>query len=167
MSACWANFVVLLLTVGTVNAGCPNGFIQHDDSCYLFFHSTRASWAEAMMYCQVFKSHLAVIESEREQNFIEGLLLREYHRGLPDGCWIDGTDALVEGEWVWTTTGKAISTEDYQKWFPGEPNSLGRSGEDCLDLLHHEKYSWNDERCEVMNNFLCETSATDDGINVG
>ncbi|XP_048732399.2 C-type Lectin CRL-like isoform X2 [Ostrea edulis] len=86
---------------------------------------------------------------------------------LPDGCWIDGTDALVEGEWVWTTTGKAISTEDYQKWFPGEPNSLGRSGEDCLDLLHHEKYSWNDERCEVMNNFLCETSATDDGINVG
>lgn len=76
--------------------------------------------------------------------------------GLPDGCWIDGTDALVEGEWVWTTTGKAITTDDYQKWFPGEPNSNGK-GEDCMDLLHHENYNWNDESCEVMNNFLCET----------
>ena len=33
------------------------------------------------MYCQLFKSHLAVIESEREQNFVEGLLRREYHQG--------------------------------------------------------------------------------------
>ena len=33
--------------------GCPNGFLQHDESCYKFFHSTRATWAEAMVniYC--------------------------------------------------------------------------------------------------------------------
>ncbi|XP_061172851.1 perlucin-like [Saccostrea echinata] len=117
-----------------------------------------------MMYCQVFKSHLAVIESEREQNFIEGLLRREYHRGLPDGCWIDGTDALVEGEWLWTTTGKNIMKEDYQKWYPGEPNSARNNGEDCMDLLHHENYNWNDESCEVQNNFLCETSANTESI---
>ena len=75
--------------------------------------------------------------------------------GLPDGCWIDGTDALVEGEWIWTTNGNPITSESYQKWFPGEPNSKG-TGEDCMDLLHHENYNWNDESCEAMNNFLCE-----------
>ena len=75
--------------------------------------------------------------------------------GLPDGCWIDGTDALVEGEWIWTTNGNTITSESYQKWFPGEPNSKG-TGEDCMDLLHHENYNWNDESCEAMNNFLCE-----------
>ncbi|XP_048732397.2 perlucin-like [Ostrea edulis] len=154
----WISVVVVLVTISNVNAGCPNGFLQHDDSCYKFFHSTKATWAEAMMYCQLFKSHLAVIESTREQNFVEGLFRREYHRGLPDGCWIDGTDSLVEGEWVWTTTGKTISTEDYQKWFPGKPDS-GGTGEDCMALLQHENYSWDDDSCETMNNFLCETSS--------
>ena len=75
--------------------------------------------------------------------------------GLPDGCWIDGTDALVEGEWIWTTNGNTITSESYQKWFPGEPNSQG-TGEDCLGLLHHENYNWSDDSCETMNNFLCE-----------
>ncbi|XP_062614447.1 perlucin-like [Saccostrea cucullata] len=164
MGANWISFAVILTVLASTIADCPNGFLQHDTSCYKFFHSTRATWAEAMMYCQVFKSHLAVIESEREQNFIEGLLRREYHRGLPDGCWIDGTDALVEGEWMWTTTGKNIMKEDYQKWYPGEPNSVRNTGEDCMDLLHHENYNWNDESCEVQNNFLCETSANTETI---
>ena len=36
-----------------VYGDCPNGFLQHDESCYKFFHSTRATWAEAMVsiYC--------------------------------------------------------------------------------------------------------------------
>nr|XP_011455487.2 perlucin [Crassostrea gigas] len=167
MSALWFCSFALWVSIASVNAvGCPNGFLQHDDSCYKFFHSTRATWAEAMLYCQLFKSHLAVIETQREQNFVEGLLRRDYQTGLPDGCWIDGTDALVEGEWIWTTTGKAIATDDYQKWFPGEPNSNGR-GEDCMGLLHHENYNWSDESCEVMNNFLCEASLVETDTVIG
>ena len=75
---------------------------------------------------------------------------------MPEGVWIGGTDSLVEGEWQWVATGASINDQEFTHWYPGEPNSLGRVGEDCMDLLHHENYNWNDERCEVHNNFLCE-----------
>lgn len=77
------------------------------------------------------------------------------NEGLLDGCWIDGIDVFVEGEWIWIIMGKVIVIDDYQKWFFGEFNFKGR-GEDCMDFFYYENYNWNDESCEVMNNFFCE-----------
>ncbi|XP_033733674.1 perlucin-like [Pecten maximus] len=147
---------LLFMSIVSVRGDCPNGYVRHDDSCYKFFSSVLATWAESLTYCELFESKLAVIETEREQTFIEGLLSREWHTGASDGVWVDGTDLLIEGEWVWADDGTPINTQGYNKWFPGEPNSLGRRGEDCMDLLHHEKYNWNDNSCERKQNFLCE-----------
>lgn len=46
--------------------GCPNGFLQHDESCYKFFHSTRATWAEAMVNIYCCQIH----EMRKKQEFI-------------------------------------------------------------------------------------------------
>jgi len=75
---------------------------------------------------------------------------------LPDGVWIDGNDLQVEGEWQWTDTQQSIDGEVYTNWFPGEPNSIHVQGEDCMDLLHHENYNWNDNVCSYQQSFLCE-----------
>ncbi|XP_069119272.1 perlucin-like [Argopecten irradians] len=147
---------LLLIFLASVYAECPNGYVRHDSSCYKFFSSVQATWAEALTYCQLFESKLTVIETAREQTFIEGLLRREWKSGLSDGVWLDGTDLLVEGDWVWADDGTPISAQNFTKWFPGEPNSLGKVGEDCLNLLHHESYQWNDDDCEEKHNFLCE-----------
>ncbi|XP_052103509.1 perlucin-like [Mytilus californianus] len=154
-----ATLAILGLFIGNGVCDCPNGYMRHDDSCYKLYASTKATWAEAFMYCQVFGSDLAVIETAREQNFIEGFLRREFKKGMSDGVWIGGTDALVEGEWQWIKTGVSINQQEYRHWWPGEPNSSGALGEDCMDLLHHESYNWNDQRCDVHANFLCERPA--------
>lgn len=71
--------------------------------------------------------------------------------------WLGASDALVEGEWQWVETGQdIIRGQTYTKWFPGEPNSQGQQGEDCLDIHRREKFQWNDSNCGLMYNFLCE-----------
>ena len=72
-----------------------------------------------------------------------------------DGVWISGTDLLVDGEWIWAKTGQPI---DYFRWGPGEPNSvhMKMGGEDCIDLIRHKDFMWNDEPCEYRMNFVCE-----------
>jgi hypothetical protein len=69
--------------------------------------------------------------------------------------WIGGSDLLVEGEWTWAKYGGAM---EYSDWFPGEPNSVHTSagGEDCLDVMQHEHFQWNDDVCEFNLNFMCE-----------
>ncbi|XP_045204983.2 C-type lectin domain family 10 member A-like [Mercenaria mercenaria] len=51
---------------------CPNGYVRHDDSCYVLAHAT-VTWPDALVYCEAYGGHLAYIESEREQHFLEGL----------------------------------------------------------------------------------------------
>ena len=48
---------------------------------------------------------------------------------------------------------------EYTRWAPNEPNHSRRPGNDenCLDLLPHKAFMWNDESCETPMNFLCET----------
>lgn len=75
---------------------------------------------------------------------------------MSDGIWVDGSDALEEKSWVWIDTSADINAQEFTKWFPGEPNSIHTQGEDCMDLLHHENYNWNDNVCEFKQNFLCE-----------
>ena len=74
-----------------------------------------------------------------------------------DGIWLGGADLLVENEWIWVRSKEAL---EYTRWAPGEPNHSRRPGNDenCLDLLPHKAFMWNDESCERGMNFLCEAS---------
>ena len=59
--------------------------------------------------------------------------------------WLGGTDALNEGQWVWTGSQKPIGFTD---WQDGEPNNV-LPGEDCLELWYNRfnKYEWIDNLC--------------------
>ena len=57
--------------------------------------------------------------------------------------WTSGSDARVEGEWIWTATGQPVS---FTNWRPSEPNDLkyGPNGEDYLIMSFAFPGKWND-----------------------
>jgi hypothetical protein len=68
------------------------------------------------------------------------------------GIWMGGSDMLLEGEWIWANYGEVI---DFRDWGPGEPNSLDGT-EECLDMYQVHDFHWNDNSCEIKQNFMCE-----------
>ncbi|XP_001370467.1 asialoglycoprotein receptor 1 isoform X1 [Monodelphis domestica] len=125
---------------------CPLGWLEFEESCY-WFSRTGKSWNEAEKYCQLENSHLVVINSWNEQNFVA-------HHTSPAFAWIGLTDA--EGLWKWvdgTSYDSAI-----KNWMPTQPDNwyghgLG-GGEDCAHL--HADGGWNDDVCQRPYRWVCE-----------
>ncbi|XP_029339791.1 C-type lectin domain family 10 member A-like isoform X1 [Mus caroli] len=77
-------------------ACCPLHWTEHEGSCYWFSESEK-SWPEADKYCRLENSHLVVVNSLKEQNFLQNRLARVLSwMGLTDQNgpwrWVDGTD---------------------------------------------------------------------------
>lgn len=66
--------------------------------------------------------------------------------------WMDGSDQITEGLWVWAST---METIRYTNWEQGEPNNYIGIAEDCLEL-YLSNFKWNDIRCTHANHFICE-----------
>jgi hypothetical protein len=78
--------------------------------------------------------------------------------------WIGGTDAAVEGKWLWDgqggpqfwsggETGKSVGNQ-YVAWTDGAPND-GGVGEDCAVLIAASA-TWGDRSCSIKYAYLCE-----------
>ncbi|KAH3843092.1 galactose-specific lectin nattectin-like [Dreissena polymorpha] len=139
-----------------VSDHCPNGSVRHDQSCYLFSHLL-ANWPESMVYCQAYGAHLAFIESDREQKFIQAQVFSTMGSQTDPlkFFWLGGTDAVSEGEWFWANIVEPIT---YTNWNPGEPNNDNNHDDhhqDCL-AMYSSSGLWDDGYCEVKHNFICE-----------
>lgn len=66
--------------------------------------------------------------------------------------WMDGSDQITEGLWVWAST---METIRYTNWEQGEPNNYIGIAENCLEL-YLSNFKWNDIRCTHANHFICE-----------
>ena len=64
--------------------------------------------------------------------------------------WLGGTDAAVEGVWIWSHSGQPIILDE---WNPGEPNN--ELGEDCMNIFH-DWDQWNDADCTNTWYPVCE-----------
>ena len=71
--------------------------------------------------------------------------------------WLDGSDAMKEGEWKWMTTGQRIQPTFF---WPSEPDNLpvnGRVGQHCLVMVSDfPTYQWGDTFCSIWNNPICK-----------
>ena len=67
--------------------------------------------------------------------------------------WIGLTDELIEGMWLWQSSGIPAN---YTDWGPGEPNSY-HGDQDCVFYHSGENYMWADINC-LSSEFrpLCE-----------
>ena len=86
-----------------------------------------------------------MVKSEKDTDEINQHLRKVQMVGR-DPYWIGLTDRLVEGDFVWESTGNSL---DYANWNPGEPNGKIYSEEDCIHIeLDSQDRRWNDRNCD-------------------
>ncbi|KAL3863408.1 hypothetical protein ACJMK2_005165 [Sinanodonta woodiana] len=128
---------------------CKHGWINHDEECY-FFSRDALLWTGAMEMCRIHGGYLVEVDNEMEEKFIENII-----NVFRYDFWLGASDTIVEGEWVWETSGTVISQSSYKKWGHNQPDNHGP--ENCL-ALHHGG-TWTDELCSLMKHYICESKA--------
>ncbi|XP_032992263.1 CD209 antigen-like protein C [Lacerta agilis] len=110
-------------------------------SCY-YYSADEKQWEDARKFCITISSHLVIINSKREQDFVVTKIKLT-------SVWIGLSDAVKEGAWQWVDGSKP--TERF--WRPGEPNNKNNV-EDCAVL--YKEGNWNDIACNLKVHFVCE-----------
>ncbi|XP_048251018.1 perlucin-like [Haliotis rufescens] len=137
-----------LVSVVAISSPCPLGFVEHNNSCY-WFSKALANFVEARSFCQSFGSHLAKVTSKVEDDFVSGHAARH---GKAANYWLGATDLNVEGTWLW----EGQQAMNYSNWSRDQPDNFS-GGEHCLHIKQIlENYLWNDEKCNMAANFICE-----------
>ncbi|XP_062605374.1 perlucin-like protein [Saccostrea cucullata] len=130
---------------------CPHGWLRNSSSCYLFVTHVDNDWTESEYFCSMLGAKLVEIETEEENNYIRSHA-RTAHQHKQSGFWIGGTDAVVEGEWIWMKSQTPFSYTDWARNFPDDYES----NEDCAHMWSEVDFSWNDSHCDERMNFICE-----------
>ncbi|XP_054317743.1 C-type lectin domain family 17, member A isoform X3 [Pongo pygmaeus] len=120
---------------------CPEGWLPFEGKCYYFSPSTK-SWDEARMFCQENYSHLVIINSFAEHNFVAKA------HGSPRVYWLGLNDRAQEGDWRWLD-GSPVTLSF---WEPEEPNNI--HDEDCATM--NKGGTWNDLSCYKTTYWICE-----------
>uniref|UniRef100_G1PBI7 C-type lectin domain containing 17A n=1 Tax=Myotis lucifugus TaxID=59463 RepID=G1PBI7_MYOLU len=120
---------------------CPEGWLPFQGKCYYFSPNTK-SWDEARKFCQENYSHLVIISSIDEQNFVVKA------HGSPRVHWLGLSDREHEGDWKWLD-GSPVTLSF---WEPEEPNNL--NDEDCVSMT--KQGTWNDLSCNKATYWICE-----------
>ncbi|XP_013913592.1 PREDICTED: hepatic lectin-like isoform X2 [Thamnophis sirtalis] len=121
---------------------CPAHWLPYQNSCYLFSFA-KNPWKIAQQSCENEDSHLVILNSGLEQNFLVK------HMGHEQVFWIGLSDAHKENQWIWVDN----TTLSLSFWGNGEPNNAG-SNEDCATLRVTGK--WNDVACSGNQYWICE-----------
>ncbi|XP_049678572.1 C-type lectin domain family 4 member E-like isoform X2 [Accipiter gentilis] len=129
---------------------CPKGWKRFQKSCYFFSNDTMHG-IESEQNCTGMGSHLVVINSEAEQEFLFNLAKGVFTKAYETKYYI-GLTAYKNGQWQW------VDQTPYKKaatfWKPGEPNLL--FAEKCAAI--HVKGNRDSSTYSNWNNVLCFTS---------
>nr|XP_012613898.1 C-type lectin domain family 17, member A isoform X3 [Microcebus murinus] len=126
---------------GRSRVTCPEGWLHFEGKCYYFSPDTK-SWEEARKFCQENYSHLVIVSSFAEQNFVAKA------NGFPRVYWLGLHDRNKEGDWRWLD-GSPVTLSF---WDPEEPNNMNE--EDCASM--NRGGGWNDLSCEKTTYWICE-----------
>ncbi|XP_021365171.1 C-type lectin lectoxin-Phi1-like isoform X1 [Mizuhopecten yessoensis] len=134
-------------------AKCRDGWIQYEQSCYLFVTSSE-TWVEHMQHCIDVDGHLATVNNAAENSFLEAEVQRRRV-----SFWIGGTDIDKNNTWVWIEDNTPLPmppcgrSNNFCAWGEDEPNNLHRH-QHCLELNIY--VHWNDNECTLSRGAICE-----------
>ncbi|XP_071135104.1 perlucin-like isoform X1 [Mytilus edulis] len=146
---------IFFLSFVYVHADCPDGWHHYSASCYYISKNVHLSWPEASSDCKALSANLAVVDDRDTLNFLFTKINPSHQKPQNGVCqtnadyWIDGTDQVVEGHWIWATFSNPI---EGNFWCPGNPSNSG-GHEDCLEFKDGH---WNDDVCTTPQPFICE-----------
>jgi hypothetical protein len=109
----------------------------------------------AMKKAESTGGHLVRIQGPDEQQFVAKLA----NSGRLSNYWIDGSDELSEGRWLFSDGTRM----KFFYWYRGEPNNVGLS-EHYIVIQRNEDWRWNDSvlrgdaniRAHHPRGFICE-----------
>ena len=114
------------------------------------YYNYNMTWHEALKFCEKRGGHLAVINSEDENEFAYNL-----SKDYSNYVWLGGTDDGKEGNWYWINS----DSFSYTNWNGGEPNNSDNN-ENCMELITigNSTGKWNDVPNDISNvgGFICE-----------
>jgi len=143
---------VSLLTLGMLTLPIASAVAQNtthinpENGNLYIYNPTPMTWEQAQSWAESIDGHLATINSESEQNWINTTFA-----GMPDS-WIGLTQAPGSDEpgagWEWVT-GEPL---DYTFWnlvAPSPDNSDSNGDENCgVSYIESDNGHWDDKRCE-------------------
>ncbi|XP_061328232.1 C-type lectin domain family 4 member A isoform X1 [Pezoporus flaviventris] len=151
------SLLLLLLCIALVAvlgeyvwACCPKGWKRFEGSCY-YLSGDMMSWSDSEQNCTGMGSHLVVINSEAEQDFLSKEVKKHPRR---DNHYI-GLSAQM-GQWHWVDQTPFNVTAAF--WREGEPSNPDY--EKCV-VIHRTSRAlnnWNDIQCSDHNR-ICEAAA--------
>uniref|UniRef100_A0A3Q3WYK3 C-type lectin domain-containing protein n=1 Tax=Mola mola TaxID=94237 RepID=A0A3Q3WYK3_MOLML len=120
-----------LMNNGSTSDGCcPLNWDLFGGSCY-FFSKTALSWDEARDWCNGHESHLVILTTDEEWDFVSS-------HAVSFGAfyWVGLTDERT-GKWEWVNQTPYVMNR--RRWKPGQPDSwtghgFGLGDEDCAHL---------------------------------
>ncbi|CAH2272360.1 Hypothetical predicted protein [Pelobates cultripes] len=77
---------------GSLEDSCPDGWTYFTLSCY-YVSKVGKSWDDAKKLCETKESHLVVINSDAEQDYVTSIAKQQY-------TWIGLTDASEDWKWI-------------------------------------------------------------------
>lgn len=119
-----------------------SGWIEFQASCYLFIPSAQ-TWHAARDNCARLGARLAVVTSERENEFLV--------RHMNGSNFIGLSDEVQEGRWVWEDGSNIV----YENFAEGEPNNSG-GVEDVVEIRRDGE--WNDLASFHTLPYICRKS---------
>lgn len=102
------------------------------------------AWSAAQAECATKGAHLAIIKSQAENQYLDGL--------SNSVLWIGMNDLVTEGVFVWLDG--TVVDSGFTSWRSMQPNN--DSGNQHCGELDPFNPTWNDFVCEVPQQFVCE-----------
>ncbi|KFQ57071.1 PREDICTED: C-type lectin domain family 4 member A-like [Nestor notabilis] len=130
---------------------CPKGWKRFQGSCY-FISGDAMSWAASEQNCTGMGSHLVVINSEAEQDFLS----KEVKKPSRGENHYIGLSAQSVSQWHWVDQTPFNVSAAF--WREGEPSNTDH--EKCV-VIHRTSRplnNWNDVPCNSHNR-ICEAAA--------
>lgn len=130
---------------------CPKGWKRFQGSCY-YLSGDAMSWAASEQNCTGMGSHLVVINSKAEQDFLS----KEVKKPSRGENHYIGLSAQDMGQWHWVDQTPFNVSAAF--WREGEPSNPDH--EKCV-VIHRTSgalNNWNDVQCNSHNR-ICEAAA--------
>ncbi|XP_073169930.1 C-type lectin domain family 4 member A-like [Lepidochelys kempii] len=145
---------------GRVQTCCPMGWKPFQASCY-YFSKDLMTWDDSERNCTGMGSHLVVINTRAEQDFIftrvNGTVTGHQRRNYCIGL----TDQEKKRQWRWVDGTPYNNTAAF--WRPGEPSH--HTNENCVVMYvsaeqnAYGNRNWNNVPCSNTFHRICETAA--------
>ncbi|XP_078063596.1 CD209 antigen-like protein C [Mustelus asterias] len=132
---------------------CPSGWKLHNHSCYRFSR-VKVNWDTAKRECGSLNSHLLIINTDQEQNFVTNSISEKNQQYL-----IGLTDQGSENNWKWVD-GTPVSHRE-SHWLKNQPDNWNND-EHCGTFSKEngeDVFGWNDVTCSSEFAFICEKRA--------